>query len=114
MTPPVKPTPPPLPPRSSAIAIPRTGDASADMFTSLSSSASQALKTIALKDERIRRTSTEVALMSTSLEETTNVQGPINVPIADVSLEMIPNLASQGNLPPPLPPRRNTNDSLVR
>ena len=122
--PPVKPTPPPLPPRSSAMAIPRTGDTTADVVTSLSSSASQALKTIALKDERIRRTSTDVAL-STSLE--TTVQGsnnPVHLPTADlrdisIRLETTPNLqtASQGNSPPPLPPRRNTSDSgdsLVR
>ena len=121
VAPPMKPTPPPLPPRSSAMAIPRAGDTSTDVVSSLSSSASQALKTIVLKDERIRRTSTEVALMSTSLE--TVVQGssnPVHVPTADlrdisISLETTPNLqtASEGNPPPPLPPRRNT-DFLVR
>ena len=122
VTPPVKPTPPPLPPRSSAMAIPRTGDTSADVVTSLSSSASEALKTIVLKDERIRQTSTEVSLMSTSLE--TTVQGSSNhvhVPTEDLkdisnSLETTPNLqiASQGNSPPPLPPRRDTSDFLER
>ena len=117
-----KPTPPPLPPRSSPMAIPRTGgDTSTDVVASPSSSASQALKTIVLKDERIRRTSTEVSLMPT-LEPT--VQGssnPVLVPTADqrdisISLETTPNLpmVSQGNPPPPLPPRRNTNDFLVR
>ena len=119
----VKPTPPPLPPRSSPMAIPRTGgDTSTDMVTSPSSSASQALKTIVLKDERIRRTSTEVSLMSTSLEST--VQGssnPVLLPTVEqrdisISLETTPNLPTvpQGNPPPPLPPRRNTNDFLVR
>ena len=122
VTAPLKPTPPPLPPRSSAMAIPRSGETSADVVTSVSSSASQALKTIALKDERIRRTSTEFAVMSTSLE--TTVQGssnPVHVTTADlrdisISLETTPDLqtASQGNPPPPLPPRRNTSDSLVR
>ena len=119
VTPPMKPTPPPLPPRS----IPRNGDDTpADVVTSLSSSASQALKTIVLKDERIRRTSTEVALSPSSLEPT--VQGssnPVQVLTADlrdisISLETTPNLqtVSQGNSPPPLPPRRNTSDFLVR
>jgi len=119
VTPPVKPTPPPLPPRSSAMAIPRTGDTSADVVTSLSSSASEALKTIVLKDERIRRTSTEVALTSTSLE--TTVQGSIHVPTEDlkdisITSETTPNLqtASQGKSPPPLPPRRDTSDFLDR
>ena len=122
VTPPVKPVPPPLPPRSSAMAIPRTGDTSADVVTSVSSSASQALKTIVLKDERIRRTSSEVALMSTSLE--TTVQGssnPVHLPTADLrdvstSLEAAANLqtVSQGNSPPPLPPRRDAGEFLVR
>jgi hypothetical protein len=117
----VKPTPPPLPPRSSSMAIPRTGgDISTDVVTSLSSSASQALKTIVLKDERIRRTSTEVALLPTSLEPTDQgSSNPVHVPTADpentsISLETT-NLqtVSQGNSPPPLPPRRNTSDILI-
>ena len=117
----MKPTPPPLPPRSSSMAIPRTGgDASNDVVTSLSSSASQALKTIVLKDERIRRTSTEAGLTPPSLEPT--VQGSSNpVPTADlgdisISLETTPNIQTvpQGNSPPPLPPRRNTSDFVVR
>jgi hypothetical protein len=117
----VKSTPPPLPPRSSSLAISRTGgDTSADVVASLSSSASQALKTIVLKDERIRRTSTEVALTPPLLEPT--VQGSSNpVPTADIgdisiSLETTPNIqtvsVSQGNSAPPLPPRRNTSTSV--
>ena len=120
-TPPVKPIPPPLPPRSSSMA-PRTSDTSTDVVTSLSSSASQALKTIVLKDERIRRISTEVALSPTSLEPTVqDSSNPVHVSTADlrdisIALEPTPNLqtVSQGNTPPPLPPRRNTSDFLVR
>ena len=120
----VKPTPPPLPPRSSSIAIPRTGgDSSADVVTPLSSSASQALKTIVLKDERIRRTSTEVALSPTFLEPTnqgsSNPVHVVHVPTADlentsISLETTSlHTVLKGNSPPPLPPRRNTSDILV-
>ena len=117
--PPVKPTPPPLPPRSSAMAIPRTGETSADVVT-VSSSASQALKTIALKDERIRRTSISATSLETTVQGSSN---PVHVTTADlrdisISLETTPDLQTaslaQGNPPPPLPPRRNTNDSLVR
>ena len=108
----VKPTPPPLPPRSSSMAIPRAGsDASADVFISPSSSASQALKTIALNDERIRRTPAEIALTAPPLEPT--VQGSsIPVPTSDqgddvsINLETIPNLQAPISSPPPLPPRR--------
>jgi hypothetical protein len=117
----VKPTPPPLPPRSST--IPRTGGdtfADSDVVTSPSSSASQALKTIVLKDERIRRTSIEVALSPTLLEPTgQGSSNPVHVPTADLgnisnSLETTNiQTVSQGNLPPPLPPRRNTSDILV-
>lgn len=105
--PPAKPTPPPLPPRSSAMAIPRAGsDASADVFSSPSSSASQALKTIALKDERIRRASIEVALM-VPLPEPTAIQGPSDPVPTDFSITS-DNLqtVTQRNSPPPLPPRR--------
>ena len=115
----VKPTPPPLPPRSSSMAIPRTdGDTTAEVVTSVSSSASQALKTIVLKDERIRRTSSEIALAPPPLLEPT-VQGSSNpVPTADlgdisIGSETTPNLHTEGNSPPPLPPRRNTSDFLV-
>jgi len=114
-----KPTPPPLPPRSSPMPIPRAGsDTSADVFISPSSSASQALKTIALKDERMRGASIEIALTAPLSEPI--VQGPsIPVPTSDqgddvsISLETTPNsspnlqtVVAQGNSPPPLPPRR--------
>jgi hypothetical protein len=107
----VKPTPPPLPPRSSSMAIPRAGsDTSADVFISPSSPASQALKTIALNDERIRRTPTEIAPTAPPLEPT--VQGSsIPVPTSDqgddsINLETTPNSQAPINSPPPLPPRR--------
>ncbi|KAF8807982.1 hypothetical protein BYT27DRAFT_7139590 [Phlegmacium glaucopus] len=109
----VKPTPPPLPPRSSPMAVPRAGtDTSADVFSSPSSSASQALKTIALKDERIRRASIEGTLTPPSSEPA--VQDSSNpVPTLDredfsITLETSANLqtVTEGKSPPPLPPRR--------
>lgn len=97
----VKPTPPPLPPRSSSMTTPRSGDSSADVFSSPSSSASQALKTIVLKDERIRRASLEVTLTAPLLEPA--VQNSSN---AAASLEKTVNLKTVTS-PPPLPPRRD-------
>ena len=105
-----KPTAPPLPPRSSSMAIPRSGgDTSADVVTSPSSSASLALKTIVLKDERIRRTSTEVALSPTLLEPTDQSSSkPVYISTADLSSSLETTNLPQGNPVPPLPPRRDT------
>ena len=111
---PVKPTPPPLPPRSPSMAIPRTGnDTSADVFSSPSSSASQALKTIVLKDELIRRASIEGALTAPSSEPAAiqSSNGPVLTLGGEdfpSTLEMTANsqIVTQGNSPPPLPPRR--------
>jgi hypothetical protein len=85
------------------------GDTSADVFSSASPSASQALKTIVLKDERIRQGSTEVAI-TTPLSETGS---STSVPTSDqedfpITLETTATLqtVTQGKSPPPLPPRR--------
>ena len=103
----VKPTPPPLPPRSSPMAIPHAGsDTSADVFISPSSSASQALKTIALKDERVRQASTEIALTAPSNGPSIPAPTPDQVDVA-ISLETTGTVA-QVKSPPPLPPRRTS------
>ena len=110
----VKPTPPPLPPRSSPMAIPRAGgDTSTDVFISPSSSASQALQTIALKDKLIRRASIDIALTAPS-EPVPSISAPTSdqgdgVYGVSISLETTPNLqtvVTKGNSPPRLPPRR--------
>lgn len=101
----VKPTPPPLPPRSSSIAIPRTGsETSVDVFSSPSSSASQALKTIVLKDERSRRASIEFALTA-PLSGSSNPAPTLDQEGFSMPLETTAT-GTKGNLPPPLPPRR--------
>ena len=107
--PPAKPAPPPLPPRSFSMATPRAGDKFTDIISSPSSSASQALKTIVLKDERIRRTSVEIGPTSPSPEPVTqDLSNPVlTLEQEDFSLALeTTNVPTQRNSPPPLPPRR--------
>jgi len=111
--PPPKPTPPPLPPRSSSMATPRAGsDTSADMFSSPSSSASQALKTIVLKDELIRGASVEGTQTAPSpqpvVQALSNPVPTLGDEDFSITLGTTANLqtVTQGKSPPPLPPRR--------
>ena len=91
----------------------RTGETSAEVVTSVSSSASQALKMIALNDDGLQLNWSEFSVMTTSLETTVqDSSNPVHVTTEDlrdisISLETTPDLqtASQGNRLLPLLPR---------
>lgn len=109
-----RPTPPPLPPRSSSVAVSRVSDTS-------TSSASEALKSIATKSENMRtRVALEDATTSASAatrhESTHDQMRPEDLDLvpdnASVSASTTPS-STNTNPGPPLPPRRIQASALA-